>query len=171
MKLLLGGLALLLLALVPGGGADGDAFAPCQGVIGGAALSSDGQRIVVPENGTVTYEFSASSPVRSWRVALSYGVGEATVAEGTSDSDATSAAGEANVSDYATLGGGLYRVDAEVVLASGETCAGTVYVEVATNPFETVAGWVAVAAGAGGIAVAGGASVAAAKGALAALVK
>ncbi len=156
---------LLLLAALMAAPAEAKVTGPCTGMINGQAIGSE--RITVPQNGTVDYSFTASSPPRSWSVNLYYGGAKVLVDQASSDSDTMTASGVANVTDYAWLGVGVYKLVGTVNLASGEKCTGDVLIVVKGNPLTTLMGGVGAAAVLAGTGGAAAASVAAAKAALA----
>lgn len=124
---------------------------PCTIVVDGQDLAGV-DTVVVPANGTLSYDISAAAGVAAWSVDLTIAGVSQTVSEGTSEAGNTQVAGSANVSEYASAGVGLYEVDATASLANGESCSADFLVRVLGNPLMTVAGAVAAVAAAGGTA-------------------
>lgn len=127
------------------------------GVTGPCTIVVDGQdlagvdTVVVPENGTLSYDISADAGVSSWSVDLTIAGVSQTVSEGTSEEGSTRVAGSADVSDYTTAGVGVYEIDADATLADGSSCSADFLVKVLGNPLMTVAGAAAAVAAAGGV--------------------
>ncbi len=133
---------------------------PCTGTINGHDIHGE---IVVPENGTVAWEFtSTGGPIASWAIELVFLGQTIPIDVGTDeDPDKMTKGGVADVNQYAKYGVGIYTLTGKVVTEGG-TCEGAVDVIVQGNPLTTVLG----ATGAGALVIGGaGGAVAGAAGA------
>lgn len=131
------------------------------GVDGPCTILADGKNlaevdeVVMPENGTISYDISSAAGVTSWNVQLKVAGFSQTVSEGSTEEGSSHISGQANVSQYATAGVGIYEVSASAQLADSQSCSANFLVQVVGNPLTTVAGAAAAAAaacGCGGLA-------------------
>lgn len=116
------------------------------GVDGPCTVVADGQdlgfldEVAVAKSAAVEYDIAANGSVTSWKVFLEVAGVSKKISEGAAEDGVGSVAGEANVSEYAWLGAGVYEVHAEAILADGSTCRADFLVHVEGNPFVTVLG-------------------------------
>ena len=148
----LGAATVVMGATMGPGPADAQVTGGCTATINGQDVNgarSASTAIEVDVDDTVAYVGTAPGPITSYAVDLTIGPASFTAAEDTVDGGDTSFSGDAVVSDYATYGVGLYRVEGRT---TGTECSAWAYVKVTgKNPLTTVAGIVGATFVCGGL--------------------
>ena len=148
-----GAVAVVVAATAGPGPADAQVTGGCTATVNGqdvGAARSASSAIEVDVDDTVQVVGTAPGPIDGYQVDLTFGPASFTAADGTVDDEDTTYTEVVEISDYATYGVGLYRVEGTT---TGTPCSTWAYVKVTgRNPLTTVAGIVGAVLTVGGVA-------------------